>query len=157
MAEILRYPDDIIDSSTDYLRLEIIKYKPAGEEATDLGNISTGLSSLFDTKTGTSRAASRLSAAAAETTIILPIPGKIGDSNSAGWGEDRLNDAAAFGVGQIAKTVNSDSPTEALNVLKDTVTAAGGLWADLLVRTSLTTQKLLRLQVLQTFWALTHR
>jgi len=128
MASILRYPDDIIDSSTDYLRLEIIKYKPAGEGATDLSNANTGLSSLFNTDTNTtSRASSRLSAASAETTIILPIPGNIADSNSAGWGEDRLNDAAAFGVGQIAKTVNSDSPTEALNVLKNTINEAGGV------------------------------
>ena len=129
MATILRYPDDIIDSSTDYLRLEIIKYSPAGAAPTD-GN--SGLSNLFSTAGSgglTNRAASRLSGAKAEKTIILPIPGNIQDSNSAGWGEDRLSDAAAYGISKMSKAVESDSPEAALKVAmsvgKDFANAAG--------------------------------
>jgi hypothetical protein len=140
MATILRYPDDIIDSSTDYLRLEIIKYVPAGAAP---GEGQSGLGNLFSTNqniktnTGgvsaaggfTNRAASRLSGAKAEKTIILPIPGNIQDSNSAGWGEDRLSDAAAYGISQMGKAVESDSPEAALKVAmqvgKDFANASG--------------------------------
>lgn len=120
MASILRYPDDIIDSSTDYLRLEIIKYTAGGTKIFE-GDLSGSGT--------TSRAASRLSKEKAETTIILPIPGNIGDSNSAGWGEDSINDAAAYGISKITAAIESDSPEaalqEAINVAKDAANMTG--------------------------------
>lgn len=114
MASILRYPDDIIDSSTDYLRIEIIKYEAGGTKIFE-GDLATG---------STSRAASRLSSASAATTIILPIPGNIGDSNSTGWGEDSINDAAAYGISKIDAAMKSENPEEALKVAIDTAKEA---------------------------------
>lgn len=118
---ILRYPYDIIDKSTDYFKLEVIEYKAGGQFSGDLATGTTG-------QTSTS-----LSGAAAKTTIILPIPQSISDNNSAGWGEDRINDIAAYGVGKIVKAMSSESPEAALaevgnimNEVRDTSSGARG-------------------------------
>lgn len=109
---IFRYPYDIIDDKTDYLKLEVIEYKPGGQFTGDLASGSTGQTS------------SSLSGASAKHTIILPIPGSISDSNSVGWGEDRLNDAAAYGISKMRAAMESSSPEEALNVFTSSVNDA---------------------------------
>ena len=117
MADILRYPDDIIDSSTDYLRLEIIKYGPCRELHLLMVTVVCQICLVRQVvvESPTEQHLDFL-VQSTEKTIILPIPGNIKDSNSAGWGEDRLSDAAAFGISKIGKAVESASPEEALNV-----------------------------------------
>ena len=90
-GETLRYPYDIISSTTDYFKIEVLKYPRGGT-----GN---KLSSLFDQggiTTGGAQDISDMVSGVADQTIILPIPKSINDSNAAGWREDQLNDLSAW-------------------------------------------------------------
>ena len=53
MASIYRYPTDIIDASTDYFKIEILKNIKKGGGLTGLGGTTGGLSQLG---TGSNRA-----------------------------------------------------------------------------------------------------
>lgn len=79
----LRYPDKAIHKDTDYLRIEILKYK--GADFTDQTD--------FLVK-GVNRASTNIKKTIG--TIILPIPQNIKDLNAAGWGEDSLNSMSAY-------------------------------------------------------------
>ena len=101
-GEPLRYPYDIISSTTDYFKLEVLKYPRGGT-----GN---KLSSLFDQggiTTGGAQDISDMVSGVADQTIILPIPKSINDSNAAGWREDQLNDLSAWLAANSGKLMNS--------------------------------------------------
>jgi len=106
MAEILRYPDKAIHDDTDYLQIEVIEYKKLGiTPQQDI--LSKGLNSSKNNY-GEKNLLS---------TILLPIPQNIQDSNGAGWGEDSLNTLAAYGVGAASDVIESN------NLLKGIVDA----------------------------------
>ena len=99
----LRYPYAMIDANTDYLKIEVIKYNPLG--AIDQSTVlQTGLTSQADNYQNKTIL----------DTIILPIPQNIQDSNGAGWGEDRLNTLAAYGVGAATDVITSGSFLEGI-------------------------------------------
>ena len=99
----LRYPYAMIDANTDYLKIEVIKYNPLG--AIDQSTVlQTGLTSQADNYQNKTIL----------DTIILPIPQNIQDSNGAGWGEDRLNTLAAYGVGAATDVITSGSYLEGI-------------------------------------------
>ena len=101
-GEPLRYPYDIISSTTDYFKLEVLKYPRGGT-----GN---KLSSLFTDggiTTGGTQDISDMVSGVADQTIILPIPKSINDSNAAGWREDQLNDLSAWLAANSGKLMNS--------------------------------------------------
>jgi len=106
----LRYPYAMIDANTDYLKIEVIKYNPLG--AIDQSTVlQTGLTSQADNYQNKTIL----------DTIILPIPQNIQDSNGAGWGEDRLNTLAAYGVGAATDVITSGSFLEGIvNAIKQT-------------------------------------
>ena len=98
MAEILRYPDKAIHDDTDYLQIEVIEYKKLGiTPQQDI--LSKGLNSSKNNY-GEKNLLS---------TILLPIPQNIQDSNGAGWGEDSLNTLAAYGVGAATDVIESNN------------------------------------------------
>lgn len=132
----LRYPLKMIDSSTDYLQLQIYEYSPPG-----LGNITDILKSLIETKENTSNNATlaleQLVSAGApgkekneqklKGQIILPIPGNLTDSNSVGWGEDPLDPLSMFGA-SVASGAMKD-PLQLLTELQNVAKNVTGIKA----------------------------
>ena len=92
MAETLRYPDKAIHEDTDYLKIEVFEYVAVGFSTA--GQTSTSSKTNYKGKT-------------IQDTILLPIPQNIQDSNGAGWGEDSINNIAAFGLGQVGDFIES--------------------------------------------------
>ena len=82
-AEVLRYPLDIIDASTDYMFIEALEYKFGG------------LPSFSDSGGANS---ATLNAAQVQSTIILPMPDSIAAVNRTGWGESRISALAGAGL-----------------------------------------------------------
>ena len=97
----MRYPTDMIDSSMDYFKIEILKNIKQGGGFGSISALSSG-----------SRAAQisdQYASEGAKKTIILPIPGNIQDNNGAQWGENKLNDFAAASLGIVGSVVESDN------------------------------------------------
>ena len=97
----MRYPTDMIDSSMDYFKIEILKNIKQGGGFGSISALSSG-----------SRAAQisdQYANEGARKTIILPIPGNIQDNNGAQWGENKLNDFAAAALGIVGSVVESDN------------------------------------------------
>jgi hypothetical protein len=97
MASVFRYPYEAITDTTDYLQITVKSYE--------------GTSSLVESTTfGTSGAAAsagspaKIGVASVGDIIILPMPSNISDSNSVGYGEDKL-DILGAAAGSIAKEV----------------------------------------------------
>lgn len=108
MASLMRYPSDIIDASTDYFKIEILKNIKTGKLGTE---------TLSQLGTGSNRAAQisdQYTDKPASKTIILPIPGNIQDNNGAQWGENKLNDFSAAITKGIGNMINSDTVGDAL-------------------------------------------
>ena len=108
MASLMRYPSDIIDASTDYFKIEILKNIKTGKLGTE---------TLSQLGTGSNRAAQisdKYTDQPARHTIILPIPGNIQDNNGAQWGENKLNDFSAAITKGIGNMINSDTVGDAL-------------------------------------------
>ena len=103
-GKLMRYPTDMIDSSMDYFKIEILKNIKQGG---GFGNISS-----LAGRTRGARAAQisdQYANEGARKTIILPIPGNIQDNNGAQWGENKLNDFAAAALGIVGSVVESDN------------------------------------------------
>ena len=108
MASLMRYPSDIIDASTDYFKIEILKNIKTGKLGTE---------TLSQLGTGSNRAAQisdQYTDKPASKTIILPIPGNIQDNNGAQCGENKLNDFSAAITKGIGNMINSDTVGDAL-------------------------------------------
>ena len=85
----LRYPYTMIAETTDYLQIDIIKYKSIRE--------NTG--SSYASSPGDRR--NRGTAKDKIKTILLPIPSNISDSNSAKYGDSSLNSIGATLLGGV--------------------------------------------------------
>lgn len=81
-AEILRYPLDIIDVTTDYMSIEVMEYKPGG-----VPSFSSSGGANTKTKSGK-----------AKYTIFLPMPDSIASVNRTGWGESRISALGGAGI-----------------------------------------------------------
>lgn len=115
MAETLRYPNQKIESSDDYLEIGIVKYVPPGI------NASTSL--IQRTSSG--------SLEKPFSFIYLPIPQNIADSNSVDWGDDSLNSLSAFGLGATADIMQSENAVKGVvDALKSAVGVGIGLLTD---------------------------
>ena len=143
-AEILRYPYDIMDESTDFLQIEVLKYNPPGLGANgDFGildgtytnpnsnregetkiKFSPNTLSGFKVPDGTS--ANSGNKKEILKTIFLPIPKNIADNNQIEWGESGINALEAFGLKFGQEFVN-EGPLEAANLAFD---AAKGAFSD---------------------------
>ena len=103
-GKLMRYPTDMIDSSMDYFKIEILKNIKQGGGFGNISSLAGG--------TGGARAAQisdQYASEGAKKTIILPIPGNIQDNNGAQWGENKLNDFAAAALGIVGSVVESDN------------------------------------------------
>jgi len=129
-AEILRYPYDIMDESTDFLQIEVLKYNPPGLGVNgDFGirdGTYTNPNSNLEGETKIKFAPDTLtnfkvpdgttshSGEKKEIlkTIFLPIPKNIADNNQIDWGETGINALEAFGL-KFGQEFINEGPLEA--------------------------------------------
>lgn len=91
----LKYPADIANSQ-DKIKFDILEYSPRGLTT---GNFqSEGGAGAFGLK-------ERDSGRKAIATIFLPIPGGISDTNTAGWGDDRMNAFQLIGANTALQSI----------------------------------------------------
>ena len=108
----LRYPYAILEKETDYLQIEILKYKTLG--------ITPQKDVLQE---GVRSSKNFYKNEEAIGTILLPIPQNISSTNSTGWGEDSLNTMAAYGLGAAGDIIKNPN---FLNGIISAVLQAGG-------------------------------
>ena len=107
-SKLLRYPLDVIDSTTDYMFLEVLEYKPGGLPTLAGGGgagAATASSSVFGFKKS------------AKSSIVLPVPNTVSTVNRTGWGESKLSalagtGLAAAGIGMNKLTGQGDQDLE---------------------------------------------
>ncbi len=97
MAQILRYPKASIGKNDDFLQIDVVEYKPPGLSAGSAGSFALG----------TTEQALQGSIQTPKSSIILPMPQSVADSNSANWGENTLNAALAAGIVAGKETIES--------------------------------------------------
>lgn len=129
--QILRYPLSTIDKDTDYLSIGIYEYKSGGLEF-DARNEA----GVRDPKSKKESTIKNLQEGGADKSklvkkIYLPIPTNIMDTNSVGWGEDSINNFAAYGVEKIIDAMNLENLKNVGNIGKDIVSDLYDNGADL--------------------------
>lgn len=95
---VLKYPDNILDTGQDMLKIEQFRYQPPRK-------------SIFDTdntiKNGIQRGSPLDLKIKSLLKILLPIPNNLQDSNNVSWGPDNMNNltaaAAGFGLKNTAE------------------------------------------------------
>ena len=148
----LRYPYRMLDSNTDYLKIQISDYQPpglrfeGGKSVNDLVSadiqdvakegeaknrqvkaISLGKDiQSFQLQTGS--ATNRLGIRDGlrkepKHTIILPIPQQLSDTTAVSWNDSSLNPIEAFGLAATGQVMEADSFAEGVNVAKSAVEA----------------------------------
>ena len=94
---VLRYPLKVFTEQTDYLQLDVQGYVPVGKQQ---GRDSTGKPRVSLIR-GPRERFRRLSNKRPISTILLPIPSNIQDTNNVNYGESSLNGLAAVGVSAV--------------------------------------------------------
>ena len=101
MAQILRYPTASIGKNDDFFQVNVIEYKPPG---------ISGQGGALKFALGTTEQALQGSIQSPKSTILLPMPQSISDSNSCNWGESTLNAALAAGIQGGQTVIEGDDP-----------------------------------------------
>ena len=124
LGKVLRYPEDLIDHTTDYFQIEVLKNPKKIAGFDDITDIKTstktvavpgaegedpttkevktykgGMTGLFKGGLDSGaivQASDKYQNLPVKQVIILPIPQDIQDNNGVNWGEDRLNDFAGM-------------------------------------------------------------
>lgn len=137
----LRYPYGMLDSSTDYLKIEIAQYQPPTLNLQGQDNPTFTTTTTTEDKQVTiidENAFNKFSLATGSQsnrdgffiknplqTIYLPIPQQLSDTNSVSWGDSQLSPIEAFGVSQTARAINGEIPNvldilnKSVDILKD--------------------------------------
>ena len=135
--KLLRYPLAMLDSDTDYLKIQIADYQPP---TLDLGESTNTTELKKDGKTvvgkdgkptttkvinkdfrlSTGTETNKQSLKDAKTTIYLPIPQQLSDNMSADWGDGGLNALEAFGVSTASNVMDDgfSAISEALSAIQ---------------------------------------
>lgn len=90
----LRYPYKKIESSDDYLQIDVVEYKPPGLGSQQEGSFALNTSDQTYADLGGTNSKIKIF-----ESIILPIPDDIKDQNVAKWGESELGPLSA-GIAQ---------------------------------------------------------
>ena len=127
---VYRYPYSIVTDNTDYLQIDVVEYKPIGRN--DKGNDEVNSSARNLIAGAGSRRVN--DGTKLLSTVLLPIPSNISDTNAAKFGDSELNTLAATAVGGIKDVMESGASmnlstiaTEAGKAFKNVGDAAGGL------------------------------
>lgn len=99
--KLLRYPLDIVNATTDYMYVEVLKYKSGG--LPDLKN-QGGVTSALSEKDVT-----------VIQSIILPMPNSIASVNRTGWGESNISALAGAGLKAAGFTLDKLTGTTDAN------------------------------------------
>ena len=94
---ILRYPSDMIDSTMDYMKISCLEYKPAG-------GLTEGGGLKVQEGSAVSAANNKI-----KSTIILPMPEEIRDSQEAGWNENDVDALSLAGFSAVSGLVSNDA------------------------------------------------
>ena len=112
-SKVCRYPLKRLESTSDYLMIKVLEYKPPGlkigageEKSTDEVNGEIVQRDTEDVEyvspsninIGSVPANERLNLKKLKYLMYLPVPQYVTDNNSVTWGEDRLDPLAAFGL-----------------------------------------------------------
>ena len=112
-AKTCRYPLKRLESTSDYLMIKVLEYKPPGLEIGAGKEITTKevngeivqreledikYEGPSDINIGSVPANERLNLKKLKYLMYLPVPQYVTDNNSVTWGEDRLDPLAAFGL-----------------------------------------------------------
>jgi hypothetical protein len=102
--KVLKYPSDILDSKQDILMIQQFRYSPPRKNIFD------------DPAKIITEGIQRLSAIQGPTlsTVILPIPNNLQDSNNVSWGPDNMNNLTAAVAGDVLANVPSTAGSAAL-------------------------------------------
>ena len=96
-SQLLRYPKQRIDDTSDYMKISVVKYKPPG-----LG--SSGASSIFEVAQGSN--VNKTNQFNLLGTILLPVPEGLSDMNRTNWEGSNLNSLAAGGIDALSSTLD---------------------------------------------------
>lgn len=94
----LRYPRERLDEADDYLKIDVVNYRPPGFGAR--GSEQFRLKSSDDPGSDLSKSIEKPVA-----SVYLPIPRTIEDGRSVEWGEDKMNSLAAAAAGGAASAM----------------------------------------------------
>ena len=124
---LLRYPIDIIDSTTDYMFVEVLEYTPGG-----VPTLSSGAGASSATSLGAFANKSKV-----KQSIILPMPNSVAAVNRTWWGESRISALAGAGLAAAGGVINtvvgdSDFETESKKVIDDIRKGVGGKGTEML-------------------------
>jgi len=97
MANSLRYPKSIIGYDTDHTRIQVIKYTPPG--------INNGTGNGFNFATTSSR--NQANARNILSTIYLPIPTNLADTNVVNWDDSSINSLALKAISSLEGVIDS--------------------------------------------------
>lgn len=112
----LRYPRERLEDVDDYLKIDIVNYKPPGFGARD----GFRLKSSDDADSDLTKSIKNVVA-----TVILPIPRSIQDGRSVEWGEDKMNSLAGAAAGGLGNALTSGNPVA--GIINSVVKGAGNL------------------------------
>lgn len=112
-GDILRYPLSMIDSTTDYMKISCIEYKPAG-------GLTAGGGLKVQEGSAVSAAANKV-----KRVIILPMPKQLADYQAAGWAENSTDALSLAGFtaaqGLITNDAKLSEPGKALGNAGSTI------------------------------------
>lgn len=95
----LRYPLTRIESDSDYLAINVVKYNPPGFS----GGSSSGDMFNIQPKNGGGNCSKK----SIQGSILLPMPDSILDSNQTNWESNSINSVAASAIGNIKQTLDT--------------------------------------------------
>ena len=120
----LRYPNEAMDASTDYLQVQILNYNR--EKITGGSGLLRKSGPAFKSGSG--------SVKTLKNTILLPMPSNVQDGNSVSYSDSKLDGLTANVYGAIEQNILSDD--EKKNSIERITGGVGGVLAQTLTRDS---------------------
>jgi len=111
-AATLVYPTALRQANQDFLKIDMLEYKPKERQAASSGNLSG-----FAARDESNRVN--------KGTVMLPIPGGITSTDTVAWGSDKMDPAAAA-MANIALATVEKSVSAGFNELSASVQGAVG-------------------------------
>ena len=117
----LVYPEKLRQQTQDYLKIQMVEYKPRGTASNDTGSLA--LQSRTNLQRGGELAKDKDGKPFREllSTIYLPIPGGISDNNTANWSKGDVDVLEGIFANVASKAMDGDA-----SGLKDATTNTAG-------------------------------
>ena len=105
--ETITYPEKLLTSQSDYLKIKAIEYTPPNKGGATFGDSEYQKLKQEDLRS--------LRKEKSKGIVILPMPGKVTDVNAVNWGDKHLSPVQAITVGAVGTV--ADPGAGALNLL----------------------------------------